>query len=69
MDCGDQRVPKDVDIVLNLSVINEMDVVRVRLDGLHQHALVCMKIRPLIERCDRVSCGLVLAARISSPAE
>ena len=42
MDGGGLLVVRDVDIVLDLPVVNKMDVVRVRLDGLHQHVLVCI---------------------------
>ena len=42
MDCGVLLVITDVDIVLDMSVVNKMEVVRVRLDGLHQHVLVCI---------------------------
>ena len=42
MDGGGLLVVTDVDSVLDLSVITKMDVVRVRLDGLHRHVLVCI---------------------------
>ena len=42
MDGGGLLVVRDVDIVLDLSVINKMEVVRVRLDGLNQRVLVCI---------------------------
>ena len=42
MDGGVLLVVRYVDIVLDLPVVNKMDVVRVRLDGLHPHVLVCI---------------------------